>query len=262
MPIQELDFSNADGCGSHEDNVDFQEFSNSPIPADLDCLINVDGSHSVIASPLSLLHSEDVLAPSHLLPTPQEEEGVEKKGQRNVTSLFAGTSISDTASIQVIRNLSRIRLPGTERLPFDSTLVLAKQGLKIVTSCLPDKHSPRTALSSQKGSTTLAFACIHVADLVLACYAILQFQIKQNSQSSSGLVRIGEFHVEEDEIRHQLMFLVLKKEIERCKEDVSKLLQWGTCLIEDDNCSGIAKQLLRPFMESLLLHVESLGSNL
>jgi hypothetical protein len=260
LPIQGLDFSNADGCGSHEDNVDFQEFSNAQVPADLDCLMNVDGSHSVVVSPLSFLHSEDVLAPSHLLPTPQEEE-VENNERRNLPSLVAETSISDPASIQVIRNLSRIRLRGTERLPFDSTLVLAKQGLKIVTSCLPDKHSPQPDLSSQKGSTTLAFACIYVADLVLACYAILRFQIQQNSQSSGGLVRIGEFHVEGDEIRHELLLLVLIKEIERCKEDVTKLLQWVTCLIEEDDCSGIGNQLLRPFMESLSLCVESLGSN-
>jgi hypothetical protein len=223
--------------------------------------MNVDGSHSVVASPLSFLHSEHVLAPSHLLPIPQEEE-VENNGRRNVPPLFAETSISDPASIQVIRNLSRIRMRRTERLPFDSTLVLAKQGLKIVTSCLPDKQSPQPDPSSQKGSTTLAFACIYVADLVLACYAVLRFQIKQNSQSSSGgLVRIGEFHVEGDEIRHQLLRLVLIKEIERCKEDVGKLLQWVTCLIEKDDCSGIGNHILRPFMESLLLCVESLGSN-
>lgn len=260
MPIQGLDFSNADGCGSHEDNVDFQEFSNSQVPADLDCLMNVDGSHSVVASPLSFLHSEDVLAPSHLLPTPQEEE-VENNGRLNVPSLFAESSISDPASIQVIQNLSRIRLRRTERLPFDSTLVLAKQGLKIVTSCLPDKHSPQPDPSSQRGSTILAFACIYVADLVLACYEILRFQIKQNSQSGGGLVRIGEFHVEGDDIPHQLLLLVLIKEIERCKEDVTKLLQWVTCLIEEDDGGGIGNQLLRPFMESLLLYVESLGSN-
>ncbi|KAI1958594.1 hypothetical protein LOZ58_005000 [Ophidiomyces ophidiicola] len=195
-------------------------------------------------------HSDRSLSHQSKVPTEPLLDRISSQSSIPPMSTFS-SPLNDFRSIELISSLYDAQLWGPDT-PIEISLLHARQGLALVSSCLPvDNWS--SMYTEVPGSSSLALCCIHLTQQVLSCYASVKFQ-NRPFKSYCQTVRYGQSLMDEEQLTIEKMDI--SQELKHCREIVMTIRQWCNDLAKAEKEGSL---LLLPFIQSLRDRVDFLG---